>query len=121
MNALRNEPGRRYQSVRDLADDIANHLAGRPVKAHPESVGYRARKTLANPWFFAPASAVLSLSALTGWALFERSAAVRARGAADDALAKVSNSLAAERVAREDADTNLALGPPVRRGLLHQG
>ena len=80
MKALRKDPVRRYQSVRDLADDIANHLEGRPVKAHPDSVGYRARKTLANPWFFGPAAAVISLSALTGWALFERSDAVRAAG-----------------------------------------
>ncbi len=79
MKAMRKEPGRRYQSVRDLADDIANHLEGRPVEAHPDSVGYRLRKTAANPWFFGPTAAVVCLSALTGWALTERSTALPSR------------------------------------------
>ncbi|MEM6795702.1 MAG: serine/threonine-protein kinase [Acidobacteriota bacterium] len=39
--ALRREPERRYPSVAELAEDLRRHLDRRPVKAHPESFGYR--------------------------------------------------------------------------------
>ena len=42
--ATANEPERRYVSAGALADDIENHLHGRPVAAHPPSAGYRLRK-----------------------------------------------------------------------------
>ncbi|HEX5438947.1 MAG TPA: protein kinase [Gemmatimonadaceae bacterium] len=44
LKALRKEPARRYQSVDALADDIRRHLEGRPVRARPDSFGYRAGK-----------------------------------------------------------------------------
>jgi len=42
--ALRKEPERRYPSVEQLADDLARHAGGRPVRAAPDSWAYRARK-----------------------------------------------------------------------------
>jgi len=42
LKALRKEPPRRYSSVEKLADDLANHVAGRPVAARPDTFGYRA-------------------------------------------------------------------------------
>ena len=47
LKALEGEPGRRYASARDLRDDVEQHLAGRPVAAHPPSRWYRARKFVA--------------------------------------------------------------------------
>ncbi len=44
LKALRKEPERRYASVEALADDVRRHLGGLPVKAQPDTVGYRARK-----------------------------------------------------------------------------
>ncbi len=44
LMALRKEPERRYASVEQLAEDIRRHLAGHPVIARGESLGYRARK-----------------------------------------------------------------------------
>ena len=44
MMALREDPARRYASVEALARDIERHLAGLPVSARPDTVGYRARK-----------------------------------------------------------------------------
>jgi serine/threonine-protein kinase len=44
MTALAEEPERRYAHAAELADDIDNHLASRPVRAHPPSVWYRTRK-----------------------------------------------------------------------------
>jgi serine/threonine-protein kinase len=40
LMALRKEPGRRYVSAADLADDIERHLGGYPVRARPESLAY---------------------------------------------------------------------------------
>ena len=42
--ALALDPARRYPSVEALADDLRRHLDGRPVRARPDSLGYRAGK-----------------------------------------------------------------------------
>ena len=44
MTALRKEPERRYPSVAELAADVRRHLAGRPVRAHADTLRYRLRK-----------------------------------------------------------------------------
>jgi serine/threonine protein kinase/tetratricopeptide (TPR) repeat protein len=44
LMALRREPGRRYTSVEQLAGDIENYLAGRPVAAREDTFSYRASK-----------------------------------------------------------------------------
>ena len=46
MMALRKEPGRRYQTVSELADDIRNYLNGSPLAAGPESGAYRLKKLI---------------------------------------------------------------------------
>ena len=42
--ALALDPARRYPSVDALADDLDRHLSGRPVRAHRDSLAYRAAK-----------------------------------------------------------------------------
>ena len=42
--ATADEPEARYGSAAELAEDVARHLAARPVLAHPPSAGYRLRK-----------------------------------------------------------------------------
>jgi serine/threonine-protein kinase len=44
LKALRREPERRYASAGQLAEDVERYLAGQPVVAQPDSVGYRARR-----------------------------------------------------------------------------
>jgi serine/threonine-protein kinase len=44
LKALRKEPGRRYASVEQLAEDLRRHLEGRPVIARPDTFRYRAEK-----------------------------------------------------------------------------
>lgn len=44
LKALRSRPEERYLSVEQMADDIRRHLAGLPVKARPQTLGYRAKK-----------------------------------------------------------------------------
>lgn len=46
MMALRKEPVRRYATVKELADDIGNYSADRPVAARGDSAAYRAGKFL---------------------------------------------------------------------------
>jgi serine/threonine protein kinase len=45
--ALAEEPERRYPSAGALADDVERHLDGRPVRAHPPTRRYRAKKFIA--------------------------------------------------------------------------
>lgn len=44
LTALRKEPARRYTSVLELAEDLERYLAGRPVRARPDTFPYRAGK-----------------------------------------------------------------------------
>jgi len=46
LTAMQKDPERRYATVRELADDIRNFLAHRPVRARADSLAYRARKFL---------------------------------------------------------------------------
>lgn len=41
LMAMRREPERRYGTARQLAEDVRNHLASRPVLARPDAVSYR--------------------------------------------------------------------------------
>ncbi|MCX7556324.1 serine/threonine-protein kinase [Xanthomonadaceae bacterium JHOS43] len=42
--ALHKEPGRRYGSAQELADDLRRHIAGLPVLAQPDTWSYRVSK-----------------------------------------------------------------------------
>jgi eukaryotic-like serine/threonine-protein kinase len=44
LTALRKEPARRYASVEQFAGDVRRHLDGLPVRARPDTFGYRAGK-----------------------------------------------------------------------------
>jgi tetratricopeptide (TPR) repeat protein len=67
QKALHIDPARRYRSAHDLAEDIGRFLAGLPVDAVPDSMGYRARTFFRRNWI--PAGAVLAVAlALTGGA-----------------------------------------------------
>ncbi|MDQ6655134.1 MAG: serine/threonine protein kinase, partial [Verrucomicrobiota bacterium] len=44
LRAMAREPARRYSSASTLADDLRRHLAGRTVRARPDTMGYRAAK-----------------------------------------------------------------------------
>jgi serine/threonine-protein kinase len=46
LMALRKEPNRRYASVAHFAEDLLRYQAGLPVRAHKNSLGYRAARFL---------------------------------------------------------------------------
>ncbi|MGH9940117.1 MAG: serine/threonine protein kinase [Blastocatellia bacterium] len=64
LMALRKEPEQRYNSVEDLAADIQNSLAGRPVRARNRTMTYRAGKFLKRQRGPALASALTALALL---------------------------------------------------------
>lgn len=64
LKALRKEPERRYATVQEFLDDIDRHLAGRPVRARPATLGYRLGKGIRrNRWAVGGAAAVLLTAA----------------------------------------------------------
>ena len=71
LKALEQDAGRRYESVRQFADDITGFLEGRPVQARPQTAFYRAGKFIRRRWLPVAAAAVfvLGLSAATFVAL----------------------------------------------------
>lgn len=73
MKAMRKEPERRYASAEQLANDIHRHLTGQPVRARPETVGYRSAKFVRRHPFGVTAGAlfVLLLAAFGGTAAYQ--------------------------------------------------
>ncbi len=63
--ALRKEADRRYPTVDALMDDVSRHLAGRPVRAQPDSLGYRLGKFVRRRRV-ETAAALVTLLALAG-------------------------------------------------------
>ncbi|NJM90809.1 MAG: serine/threonine protein kinase [Myxococcales bacterium] len=77
LKALHKEPGRRYASMEQFADDLGRWLDGMPVQAHASTLGYRGRKFLRRNKALAAAAATVSLSLLgaTGVSLRQASRA----------------------------------------------
>ena len=66
MMALRKEPQRRYASAEQLSDDIRRHLKGRPVRARPDTIGYRAGKFINRHKLGVAAAALIVLTLIGG-------------------------------------------------------
>lgn len=66
LMALRKEPARRYGSALQLAEDIERHLAGRPVRARRDTLGYRVAKLVRREPILVAAAALLVLVLVAG-------------------------------------------------------
>jgi eukaryotic-like serine/threonine-protein kinase len=64
--ALRREPERRYASARALADDIERSLAGHPVAARTDGLGYRASKFVRRHRVGVAAASLVAVSVVAG-------------------------------------------------------
>ncbi len=63
LEAMRKEPARRYSSVAALREDVERHLAGEPVRARGDSLGYRTGRFLRRNWIAVGAAAALLVAA----------------------------------------------------------
>jgi eukaryotic-like serine/threonine-protein kinase len=66
LTALQKEPGRRYASAEQFAEDLDRHLTGRPVHARATSWRYRAGKFIVRNRFGVAAAFVVFLSLIGG-------------------------------------------------------
>jgi serine/threonine-protein kinase len=91
LKALRKEPERRYESVAGLLDDLDRYRQGRPVRARPDTFGYRANKFIGRHrlGLTAAATGFLFVAALT---LFYM---MRLRAERDQVAAEAEKSRAA--------------------------
>ncbi|HEY7089949.1 MAG TPA: serine/threonine-protein kinase [Tepidisphaeraceae bacterium] len=87
LKAMRKDRSQRYASATELAEDIQNYMSQRPLRAGPESPGYRARKFLRrNKRAVAAATAMVALLlggiAATTWQAVRATRAERSAHAA---------------------------------------
>jgi serine/threonine-protein kinase len=66
LKALRKEPGRRYGTAGELAEDLRRHQRGMPVRARADTLGYRTAKFVRRHWIGVAASAVIAVSLVGG-------------------------------------------------------
>jgi serine/threonine-protein kinase len=66
LMALRREPERRYGSVSALAGDFRRHREGRPVKARPDTLSYRAGKFVRRNRLSVAAAVLVAVSLVGG-------------------------------------------------------
>jgi WD40 repeat protein len=112
LKAMTKEPGRRYPTARDLADDLRRYLRGEPVRARPVGPLERGWGWCRRYPAVASLLAAVTLSLLTGTAVAWYLAAQaddRAREAAAKAeLAKTNEEKANENAGRAQEEANRA-------------
>lgn len=125
LMALRKEPARRYPSVAAFADDLRRHRDGLPVRARPDTLGYRATKFVRRHAGSVAVAMVtaLALIATTGVALLESRRASRNAAAArterDEAVAV--RTFLMETFGASDASRAVGASESVRDLLTRQG
>jgi len=72
--ALDKDPQRRYESVDQFAEDLERHLRHEPVRARPDSLGYRVRKFVRRRQGLVAAAAAVLLTMSAGIFVSARSA-----------------------------------------------
>ncbi len=68
LKAMHKEPERRYASAAELREDLERHLAGLPVRARPDTWGYRGRKFIRRHRLGVAAAVVVAAALLAGLA-----------------------------------------------------
>lgn len=90
--ALRRRPEERYAAAGEMADDVERWLDGKPVRARPDSLAYRARRFVGRhrAAVASATAAVVALAALAVVSTVQSARAVRAgeRAAAEERKAK---------------------------------
>ena len=103
--ALRHDPARRYATMEAFANDLENHLAGRPVQARPDGTFYIAGRFARRHWFGLAAAAAICVAIVAGGA----TAVVQARHAAREAeRARAATEFVSELFRLNAGSTGLA-------------
>ncbi len=106
LKAMRKSPEERYRSAAEMADDLRNYLAARPLIAGPESTAYQLRKFMRRNRVAVLAGSVV-IAALGLGSLGVGVGLVRARdalGRERNARSVAEGSLAREQAARATAE-----------------
>jgi non-specific serine/threonine protein kinase/serine/threonine-protein kinase len=116
LKALRKEPERRYASVEALAEDLRRYLEQLPVRARPDTPGYRAAKFARRHRLGLAAAALIAASLLGGLLATARQARIAERRFQD--VRALANSLLFEV---HDAIAPLPGSTPARQLLVRNG
>jgi eukaryotic-like serine/threonine-protein kinase len=116
LTALRKEPERRYASVEALAEDLRRHLEQLPVRARPDTPGYRAAKFARRHRLGLVAAALIAATLLGGLLATARQARIAERRFQD--VRALANSLLFEV---HDAIAPLPGSTPARQLLVRNG
>lgn len=106
--ALKRPVAERYPTVAELADDLRRHLRNLPVRARPDSLGYRARKLVARHRVEVGAAglvvaALLAATAIS-WRQARASAAERDRALEELRRAEITNDLSGFLISEANPD-----------------
>lgn len=120
LNALREEPERRYGSVDALRRDLERHLTGHPVEARPASAAYRLRKFAARHRAAVAAAllVLLALAAGLGATLWQAREAARERDVAREVSVFLEDLFSAPDPFTSEAE---GADPPTLRDVLDRG
>jgi non-specific serine/threonine protein kinase/serine/threonine-protein kinase len=120
LTALRKEPARRYQSVEQFAGDVRRHLEGLPVRARPDTFGYRAGKFVRRNRVPVAAAVLLALALLGGTAAtaYQAQQARAAQARAEQRFADVRKLANALLFDYHDAIRDLRGARPVRERMV---
>ena len=116
LKALRKEPERRYASVEALSEDLRRHLEQLPVRARPDTPGYRAVKFARRHRVGLAAAVLIAASLLGGMLATARQARIAERRFQD--VRALADSLLFEL---HDAIAPLPGSTPARQLLVRNG
>jgi eukaryotic-like serine/threonine-protein kinase len=123
LKALSKEPSRRYASVDQFSEDIGRHLAGLPVLARRDTIGYRTAKFVRRNRTAVAAAAVVVLALIVGIiaTAWQARIARRERALAEQRFDEVRQLANVALVDIHDAIRDLPGATPARQLLVTKG
>ena len=123
LKALNKEPSRRYASVDQFSEDIRRHLAGRPVIARSDTLGYRTAKFVRRNRTAVAGAVLVALALIAGTiaTAWQAREARRERARAEQRFNDVRQLANTSLFALHDAIRDLPGSTPARQMLVSRG
>jgi non-specific serine/threonine protein kinase/serine/threonine-protein kinase len=123
LKALSKEPGRRYASVDQFSEDVRRHLAGLPVMARKDTLGYRTGKFVRRNRTGVAAAALVIAALVAGivGTTWQARAARRERARAEQRFEDVRHLANTALLDIHDAIRDLPGSTPARQLLVSKG